>query len=110
MAVFQSNGTLCQQSVTVIWEAGQMRTTIAVLLTMLAVATAAPSALCQANSQEIAEHQQAAQQAEARDDFARAVEEYRLLTTWLPENGQGGSNLGAASLFHNNSPRKQSGC
>jgi tetratricopeptide (TPR) repeat protein len=68
---------------------------------MLAVATAAPSALCQANSQEIAEHQQAAQQAEARDDFARAVEEYRLLTTWLPDNGQVWSNLGVALYFHN---------
>jgi tetratricopeptide (TPR) repeat protein len=101
MAVFQSNGTLCLQSVTVIWEVGQMRTTIAVLLTMLAVTSAAPSALCQASAQQVAEHQQAGQQAEARDDFARAVEEYRLLTTWLPDNGQVWSNLGVALYFHN---------
>jgi tetratricopeptide (TPR) repeat protein len=101
MAVFQSNGTSCLQSLTVIWEVGQMRTTIAVLATMLAVAGAAPSVLSQASSQEIAEHQQAAQQAEARDDFARAVEEYRLLTTWLPDNGQVWSNLGVALYFHN---------
>jgi tetratricopeptide (TPR) repeat protein len=68
---------------------------------MLAVAAAAPSLLCQASSEEIAEHQQAAQQAESRDDFASAVEEYRLLTTWLPDNGQVWSNLGVALYFHN---------
>ena len=63
---------------------------------MLAVAGAAPGALSQASPSAIAEHQLAARQAEARDDFATAIEEYRLLTTWLPDNGQVWSNLGVA--------------
>jgi tetratricopeptide (TPR) repeat protein len=78
-----------------------MRRTIAVLAAMLAVAGAAPGALSQASPSAIAEHQLAAQQAEARDDFATAIEEYRLLTTWLPDNGQVWSNLGVALYFHN---------
>jgi tetratricopeptide (TPR) repeat protein len=79
------------------WE---VRTTIAILAAMVTVASTAPRALGQASSQQIAEHQQAAEKAEARDDFATAVEEYRLLTTLLPDNGQVWSNLGVALYFH----------
>jgi tetratricopeptide (TPR) repeat protein len=78
-----------------------MRAIIAVLAAIVTVASGAPVALGQASSDQIAEHQQAAQQAEARDDFATAVEEYKLLTTWLPDNGQVWSNLGVALYFHN---------
>lgn len=78
-----------------------MRTAISILAALLAVAGGVPSALCQASPAAIAEHQQAAQRAEARDDFAAAVEEYKLLTTWLPDNGQVWSNLGVALYFHN---------
>jgi len=78
-----------------------MLTRIAVLAAMGTIAIAAPSAWCQASSDEIAEHQQAAQEAETRDDFAAAIKEYRLLTTWLPDNGQVWSNLGVALYFHN---------
>lgn len=77
-----------------------MRLSFATLAAILAVANAALGALGQASSEEIAEHQQAAQKAEVRDDFATAVEEYRLLTTWLPDNGQVWSNLGVALYFH----------
>lgn len=78
-----------------------MRAIIAVLAALVPLAGRAPSASGQASSEQIAEHQQAAQQAEARDDFATAVEEYKLLTKWLPENGQVWSNLGVALYFHN---------
>jgi tetratricopeptide (TPR) repeat protein len=77
-----------------------MRTRIAILAAMV-IAGATQCALSQASPEEIAEHQQAAQKAEARDDFVTAIEEYRLLTTWLPDNGQVWSNLGVALYFHN---------
>jgi tetratricopeptide (TPR) repeat protein len=73
---------------------------VAVFAAMIAFADAVPGAWSQASADEIAQHQQAAQQAEARDDFATAIEEYRLLTTWLPQNGQVWSNLGVALYFH----------
>lgn len=93
------------RSLTAFWGAGEMRTMIAILTVMLAVAFAGPDARSQASPEAIAEHQQAAQQAEARDDFTNAVKEYTLLSTWLPDNGQVWSNLGVALYFHNDFER-----
>jgi tetratricopeptide (TPR) repeat protein len=78
-----------------------MSKSLAILAAMLMAASAARSGSAQATPEEIARHQQVAQEAEARDDFATAIEEYRLLSTWLPGNGQVWSNLGVALYFHN---------
>jgi tetratricopeptide (TPR) repeat protein len=77
-----------------------MRKSFAVLAAMLMAASAALNGSAQGSPEEIAKHQQAAQQAEARDDFATAIEEYGLLTTWFPDNGEVWSNLGVALYFH----------
>lgn len=77
-----------------------MRMTIAALTAIVTLAGAASRTLSQPSPAEIAQHQQAAQRAEASDDFATAVAEYKLLTSWLPQNGQVWSNLGVALYFH----------
>jgi len=59
-----------------------------------------PILLAQASPEQIADHQKAAQQAEARDDFKTAVEEYQLLAHWLPKSAEVQSNLGVALYFH----------
>jgi tetratricopeptide (TPR) repeat protein len=54
----------------------------------------------QISPEQLAEHQQSAQRAEAHDDFETAIREYELLAHWLPQNSEVQSNLGVALYFH----------
>jgi tetratricopeptide (TPR) repeat protein len=68
-------------------------------LWLLLAGIAAP-AHGQVTPEQIADHQRAAQQAEARDDFETAIHEYELLARWLPKSAEAESNLGVAFYFH----------
>lgn len=54
----------------------------------------------QASPEQLAEHQQSAQRAEAHEDFETAIREYQMLAHWLPQNSEVQSNLGVALYFH----------
>jgi tetratricopeptide (TPR) repeat protein len=59
----------------------------------------------QATSDEMAEHAQAAIDAEKRDDFATAVQEYEKLASLMPTSPEVQSNLGVALYFEHQMPR-----
>src|SRR5271166_646858 len=61
-------------------------------LLLACIATPLPG---QSSPEQLAEHQQLAQQ-----DFETAVREYQLLAHWLPQNSEVQSNLGVALYFH----------
>jgi len=60
----------------------------------------AAAVFAQASPEQLAEHQRAAQQAEARQDFATAVHEYRWIEQSIPDNAELKSNLGVALYFN----------
>jgi tetratricopeptide (TPR) repeat protein len=66
----------------------------------LALACVAIPLMAQLSDDQLAEHQQAAQQAQASGNFDKAVREYELLVRALPSNGAVQSNLGVALYFH----------
>ena len=72
---------------------------MAILAQGLFLASIVPLLTAQASPEQIANHQKAAQQAEARDDFKTAVDEYGLLARWLPKSAEVQSNLAVALYF-----------
>ena len=66
----------------------------------LALAAAVIPLRAQLSSDQLAGHQQSAQQAEKHGDFETAVREYELLAHSLPTNAEVQSNLGVALYFH----------
>jgi tetratricopeptide (TPR) repeat protein len=54
----------------------------------------------QTSDEQLAQHQQRAQEAEARQDFGTAIREYRILLRAVPGNPELESNLGIALYFH----------
>lgn len=54
----------------------------------------------QAAEEQLAQHQQRAQEAEANQDFETAIREYRFLVQSVPNNAELESNLGVALYFH----------
>jgi tetratricopeptide (TPR) repeat protein len=72
-----------------------------VLAAFVFLANASTHLSAQASSAKLAEHQRAAQQAEARGDFETAIREYSVLTKSLPGSAELQSNLGVALYFHN---------
>jgi predicted Zn-dependent protease len=73
---------------------------IAMSAQWLLLAGLARPLLGQISQEQIVDHQQSAQRAEAHEDFETAVREYELLAHWLPQSGEVQSNLGIALYFH----------
>jgi predicted Zn-dependent protease len=73
---------------------------VAMLAKALALTCMATPLLAQLSEDQLAEHQRAAQQAEASGDFDAAIREYEVLAHALPRNGPVESNLGVALYFH----------
>jgi tetratricopeptide (TPR) repeat protein len=76
---------------------GKRITLLAEWLLLACIATPLPG---QASPEQLTEHQQSAQRAEAREDFETAIREYDLLAHWLPQSSEVQSNLGVALYFH----------
>lgn len=80
------------------------RSAASTLLLSLAVIASLSSACTPARAQDadeqLALHQQRARDAEAKQDFATAVREYRILVRAVPNNAELESNLGVALYFH----------
>jgi Tfp pilus assembly protein PilF len=70
------------------------------MLAALALAVATIHLAAQLSQDQLAEHQRAAQQAQAAGDFDTAIQEYEALAHALPSNGAVQSNLGVALYFH----------
>ena len=64
------------------------------------IGTASPL-LGQTLEDQLAKHQRAAQQAEAGQDFAAAVQEYEWIIRRVPDSAEVESNLGVALYFNN---------
>jgi tetratricopeptide (TPR) repeat protein len=64
----------------------------------------------QALEDQLAQHQQLAQQAEAKEDFPTAVREYEWIVRRLPENAEAESNLAVALYFNNQQEQAAAAC
>ncbi len=70
------------------------------LALLLVLCDTAPPLRAQVSTDQLAEHQELAQKAQAAGDFETAIREYQLLAHALPKNGAVESNLGVALYFH----------
>ena len=79
------------------------------MLWLSLIGTASPL-LGKTQEDQLAKHQRAAQQAEAGQDFAAAVQEYEWIVRRVPDSAEVESNLGVALYFNNQHEQAAAAC